>query len=276
MVFESLGRAAYILLIVLSSEYSISEEQLAFPLTLLGVLGGLQIGMCSFDYYGKQQAKGIESRSKTVTLLIGVLGFVGSLIAMVDLSGRTEHMWNLWVMYFIHLALSLAYSCPPVHLNIHGVGSIILFLMNGIATVELVTLALNIGWSLQAILECIPSHLLLQASLIVRELSSMKEDTKITTTAGLLGRHDSFRFVVLMHVFAFLFVLVDFAALSFSRGLPLVLIVWSLPSLYSLRHFQLSGLWKSYYRLFLTFTLLYSAGIMMENPQFLSDLEAKF
>jgi len=274
MVLESLGRVTYVFILVLAELYAQREAQLAFPVTLLVVVFGLQAGAFGLDSFGKLLAKKETTRWKEASLGLGMVGYCASLVAMVELSKSSEAGWHLWLDYTLYLLLALLYSMPPLHLNIHGAGSVVLFLMNGIVAVELVTLGLNIGWSLQAILECIPSHLLLQASLVVKELSSLKEDSSITSTAGLLGRHDSFRFVVLMHFFAFLFVAVDFAALSYWRGLPLVLVLWSLPLLYNLRHFRLAGLWKSYYRLFLTFTLLYACGIMLECEQFLDDLKA--
>ena len=263
----------YVLILVLAELYAQSEARLVFPFSLLAVLCGLQAGAFGFDSYGKLQAKSETSHWKEASLGLGLVGYCASLLGMLELSKHSDAGWHLWLDYFLYLLLALLYSMPPLHLNIHGAGSVVLFLMNGIVAVELATLGLNIGWSLQAILECIPSHLLLQASLVVKELSSLKEDTRITSTAGLLGRHDSFRFVVLMHFFAFLFVAVDFAALSYWRGLPLILILWSLPLLYNLRHFRLAGLWKSYYRLFLTFTLLYACGIMLECEHFLEDLK---
>lgn len=274
MVLESLGRVTYVLVLVLSELYAQAEPELAFPSSLFMVLFGLQAGAFGLDHFGKLQAKHETSRWKEVTLGVGMTGYCVSLLGVLELSKTTEAGWHLWLDYCLYLLLALLYSMPPLHLNIHGAGSVVLFLMNGIVAVELVTLGLNIGWSLQAILNCIPSHLLLQASLVVKELSTLKEDNKITTTAGLLGRHDSFRFVVLMHFFAFLFVAVDFAALSYWRGLPLVLILWSLPLVYNLRHFRLAGLWKSYYRLFLTFTLLYACGIMLERDKFIDDLKS--
>lgn len=275
MVFESVGRAAYVLVLILAEMYAEGEAMLAFPHSLLVTCAGVQVGVYGFDYYGKWTAKECTGITGRLAVAVGVVGYTASLLGIYQLLYRTQFFWSTMLAYALYVLFSALYAIPPMHFNAKGGGSVFIFFMNGVVLVQFVTLSLNIGYSLQALLLCVPSNLLLQASLVVQDLAS-PEHQRLTTTAGLLGKHGSFRFVVLMHAFAYFLVLVDFASLSLCRGLPLVLAVWSLVLFYSLRQGNVSGLWKSAYRLFLTFTLLSAVGIMMESEHFSSDIQAKY
>lgn len=263
------------LVLILAEMYAEGEAMLAFPHSLLVVCVGVQTGMYGFDYYGQWTTKQGTGRAGGLALAVGMIGYTASLLGIYQLLYRTDFFWSTLLAYGAYVFFSVLYAIPPMHFNAKGGGSVLLFFMNGVILVQLVTLSLNIGYSLQALLLCVPSNLLLQASLVVQELAAT-EHRGLTTTAGLLGKHGSFRFVVLMHAFAYFLVLVDFASISFSRGLPLVLAVWSLVLFYSLRQGKVSGLWKSAYRLFLTFTLLSAVGIMLESEHFSSDIQAKY
>lgn len=272
MVFESLGRSAYVLVLILADMYASGEALLPFPNSLLITCAGIQVGLYGFDYYGKWTIK--EKRS-VFGFVVGAVGYAVSFLGMLQLIYHTEYFWSTLLAYLLYVFCSVLYAAPPMHFNSKGGGSVFIFLTNGVIAVQLVTLSLNIGWSLQAVLLCVPSNLLLQASLVVQELA-IPETPGITTTAGLLGKHGSFRFVVMMHAFAYFLVLVDFASISLYRGLPLPLTVWSLVLFYHLRQGNANALRKSSYRLFLTFTLLNAIGIMMESEHFSSDIHSKY
>mmetsp|Transcript_31240 Transcript_31240/g.30885 ORF Transcript_31240/g.30885 Transcript_31240/m.30885 type:complete len:106 (+) Transcript_31240:517-834(+) len=58
---------------------------------------------------------------------------------------------------------------------------------------------------------------------------------KIITTAILLGKHDSFKLFLTMHIFAAAYVVIDSLSDSFFRLMPLALIPWLVNLCYKVR-----------------------------------------
>lgn len=271
MVLESLGRVGYVLVILLAEMYADGEVMLYFPMSVLGTCAAVQVGMYGIDYYSRSVAMEYAGKLGQVMLIVGVCSYVVSLYCVMGVVQHTDFVWSTLLSYVLYVFFSVLYG----YFNIKGGGSVFVFFTAGVFAVQFLTLSLNIGWSLQVLLLCIPANLLLQSSLVVKELA-LQPHRNITTTAGLLGKHGSFRFVVLMHGFTYFLVLVDTASISIYRGLPLVLCLWSLVVFYYLRIGDFAGLGKSSYRLFLTFTLLTAVGIMMESDHFASDMQTKY
>mmetsp|Transcript_31908 Transcript_31908/g.5777 ORF Transcript_31908/g.5777 Transcript_31908/m.5777 type:complete len:86 (+) Transcript_31908:506-763(+) len=81
------------------------------------------------------------------------------------------------------------------------------------------------------------------------------------TTAALMGKYDSFRFVVILQFFAYLFVSIDVFMVNYYRAATLLTLPLSIALCYRLRNMKLQNTLGYIKIVFITFSaiLIYSA-----------------
>jgi 1,4-dihydroxy-2-naphthoate octaprenyltransferase len=247
-----------ILLQILSERYA-SGEDLVNPLFLIDMVI-LHIAYTLFDQAHK------SGRFWYDIIAAGLL-----LVFLATTTWRSARFYSLMFCYIAWFLLAVFRGA----MDKVGAGSLFFFLEYGIIAVQVTSLNVFKEWTIRRILECAPAHFLIQGAILARETSGFEESANsgVRNTPILLGRHDAFRLFFLFHMFAFVFIGIDTVSLEWLRGLPMILLPWSLSLIYSFKQFYLSGLPSSAYRQYLLFVVLICLSILGPKLREFKDLK---
>ena len=83
------------------------------------------------------------------------------------------------------------------------------------------------------------------------------------TLAAAMGRHDCLIFYILLQAFVHIFSLIDMITVSIYRGLPLLLLPWSLQEIYRFKLFHLKTRAKSTFKQFIVLSIVMTVAIIL-------------
>lgn len=172
--------------------------------------------------------------------VIGIVSYVTSIMLSITLCYELGSWFLLIFLITPFYFLGALQFAPFLCLELQGTGILLNFAIHGILFIEICSYVLNESLTFYGILEILPIHLLWQSWKVVKDMPYIKNDyeNKIWTSAALMGKYDSFRFVVILHFFAYAFIAVDVLMLDYVRAICLLGVVFSLILIYNLRNME--------------------------------------
>lgn len=202
----------------------------------------------------------MEPKAQTVALNAKeILCF--ALYCLYLIGGLIFAFWvpYFWMFLFTFICTSglvvLRFS-PPFILEKSGSGGIFRIILEGSLWVVLHGFAISDSPRIVNI-EYMPVFMVFEAWYLVKELTNSPEDikNKLITTGILMGRHGCFRMFFLLHLFSWIYSLLDMYYGSI-MGLPLLISPWAALQISKVRALELTTLQTQAFVYYLCFSLL--------------------
>ena len=162
------------------------------------------------------------------------------------------------------ILIVLRYS-PPFVYNKKGPGWIFRFVLEGVCWITVHSLALSDKPGI-VIFEYMPVFLVYEAWYLTKELQEASDDikNKSITTVMLMGKQGWKRIFLLIHLFCFVYLLVD-GYLGMWKGLPLLLFPWTIFQLRCVNTMSCQTMQVQSFLYFLCFGVLTAGGVKLDN-----------
>ena len=182
-------------------------------------------------------------------------------------------VFAFWVTYFWMFLITFVFTSglvvirfsPPFILEKSGSGGIFRIVLEGSLWTVVHVFAISDSPRVVNI-DYMPVFMVFEAWYLVKELHNSDVDiqNKHITTGILMGRHGSFRIFFLLHVFSWIYILLDMHYGSI-RGLPLLILPWAALQISKVRAMELTTLKTQAFVYYLCFSLLTAISLFYKS-----------
>ncbi|CAG9311838.1 unnamed protein product [Blepharisma stoltei] len=201
-------------------------------------------------------------KDEKICLILGLATFALFSGFLLSYCSAVDHWIIFLATALVDIIVAVLQFCPPLYLDNHGLSGNFR-LLHGFLLVMMSSMVLTGKLSFRLVLDMVPSHLSWQTWGLIKECRSSRDDTKksIVSTAIILGKHGCFKMIVLFCLFSDLYIAIDMASYSISRGLPLLLIPWQIRISYKLKYMKIGSLSAEAFAYMIVFNALIVLGI---------------